>query len=94
MNQSMLSVRVSLDDKKDFEDFCSKAGINISTAINMFIKAVLRERKIPFEITDQEYNSAVAKKLLAAEESIKKGEKTYTEEEVINSINNIIKKNV
>ena len=50
MSQTMLSVRVDLDDKKAFESFCDNMGINVSTAINMYIKAVLRENRIPFEI--------------------------------------------
>ena len=50
MNQSMLSVRVDSSDKKEFELFCNSTGMNVSTAINMFIKAVLREQKLPFEI--------------------------------------------
>ena len=45
-----LSVRVDANDKKKFEQFCDEVGMNVSTAINMFIKVVLREQKIPFEI--------------------------------------------
>ena len=40
-----LSVRVDANDKKNFEQFCDNVGMNVSTAINMFIKAVLREHK-------------------------------------------------
>ena len=94
MNQSILSVRVNNTDKKEFEDFCNKTGINVSTAINMFIKAVLREKRIPFEIRSDEFENEIYRKLLAAEESIMKGEKTYTSEEVIDSINKMIDKNV
>lgn len=50
MEQATLSVRVDGADKKGFELFCSNTGMNVSTAINMFIKAVLREQRIPFEI--------------------------------------------
>lgn len=50
MNQSILSVRLSSEDKKQFEEFCSQTGMNVSVCINMFIKAVLREQKLPFEI--------------------------------------------
>jgi len=41
------------DVKKEFDDFCTKVGLNTSVAVNMFARAVLRERKIPFEITDE-----------------------------------------
>lgn len=50
MSQAMLTVRVNIDDKNRFEDFCSQVGLNVSTCINMFVKAVLREQKIPFEV--------------------------------------------
>ena len=54
MDGSIISVRVNTNDKKEFENFCSQTGMNISTAINMFIKAVLKEHRIPFEITDED----------------------------------------
>ena len=50
MAQTNLSIRVDEQDKKNFETFCNQTGMNISVAVNMFIKAVLREQKLPFEI--------------------------------------------
>lgn len=50
MAQVDLSIRIEENDKKNFELFCNQTGINVSVAINMFIKTVLREHKIPFEI--------------------------------------------
>ena len=46
----MLSVRLSDEDKKQFEEFCAKTGMNVSVCVNMFVKAVLREQKLPFEV--------------------------------------------
>jgi len=51
MAQSILSVRVEDETKRSFDRFCDSAGLNASVAVNMFIKATLREKKIPFEIT-------------------------------------------
>ena len=51
MAQTTITVRVDSSDKSQFDSFCSNVGINTSTAINMFVKAVLRENRIPFEIT-------------------------------------------
>ncbi len=90
MNQSILSVRVDSDDKKNFETFCNETGMNVSTAINMFIKAVLREQKLPFEIKSDKYEEEVYTKLLEAEESIKNNSKLYSSDEVLNTINKII----
>ena len=53
MAQAVLNVRMDENVKKEFDDFCQKAGLNASVAINMFARAVLRERRIPFEITDE-----------------------------------------
>lgn len=50
MAQSIISLRVDSDDKKRFEQFCNDTGMNISVAINMFIKAVLRESRLPFDV--------------------------------------------
>lgn len=50
MNQSILSVRLSSEDKKQFEEFCSQTGMNVSVCVNMFVKAVLRDHKLPFEV--------------------------------------------
>ncbi|MDR2606279.1 MAG: type II toxin-antitoxin system RelB/DinJ family antitoxin [Oscillospiraceae bacterium] len=52
MASSTLSVRVDKGTKKEFEDFCSKVGLNPSTAINLFVRAVLKEKRIPFEISE------------------------------------------
>lgn len=46
-----LTARVDENDKSSFDRFCSDVGLNTSTAINLFVKAVLRENRIPFEIT-------------------------------------------
>jgi len=53
MAQTTLNVRMDENTKKEFDSFCSKAGLNTSVAVNMFARAVLRERRIPFEITDE-----------------------------------------
>jgi DNA-damage-inducible protein J len=36
------------------DNFCANAGMNTTTAINMFARAVLRERKLPFEVADSD----------------------------------------
>lgn len=51
MAQSTITARVDEKDKANFDAFCSNVGLNTSTAINLFVKAVLRENRIPFEIT-------------------------------------------
>ena len=66
MGQAMLSVRLSSEDKSRFEQFCEQTGMNVSVCINMFIKAVLREQKLPFEVkvveTNEEHSEEVTHK--------------------------------
>ena len=51
MPQATITARVDERDKANFDAFCSNVGLNTSTAINLFVKAVLRENRIPFEIS-------------------------------------------
>lgn len=51
MGQATLSIRMDEDIKRRFDMFCADAGMNATVAVNMFARAVLREQRIPFEIT-------------------------------------------
>ncbi len=51
MGQTNLNIRMDEDLKRQFEVFCSDVGMNMTTAVNMFVKIAVRERKIPFEIS-------------------------------------------
>ncbi|MCD8073610.1 MAG: type II toxin-antitoxin system RelB/DinJ family antitoxin [Lachnospiraceae bacterium] len=50
MAQATLTARVDERDKTRFDLFCSNVGLTTSSAINIFVKAVLRENRIPFDI--------------------------------------------
>lgn len=50
MSVATITARVNDTDSKNFEALCEAAGLNVSTAINLFIKAVLKERRILFAI--------------------------------------------
>ncbi len=54
MAQATFSVRMDEKLKRQFDDLCSDFGMTASTAINVFARAVVRERKIPFEISSPE----------------------------------------
>lgn len=57
MAQATLSVRLDSADKQYFEEFCKAAGMSISTAINVFVKAVIKNQRIPFDITGDPFYS-------------------------------------
>ena len=45
-----MTIRVDEQLKKSFDVLCDEFGLSNSAALNLFMKAVVRERKIPFEI--------------------------------------------
>jgi len=53
MAQTTFSVRMDSDIKKQLDDFCTQVGINTTTAFNMFARAVLREKRLPFDVTTE-----------------------------------------
>lgn len=71
MSQAVLSVRVSETDKEDFEAFCEQVGMNVSVAINMFIKNVIQRQKLPFAVKAKhdpfysEYNQQILRQSIA-----------------------------
>lgn len=54
MAQATFSIRMDEKLKRQFDSLCSDFGMSASTAFNIFAKAVVRERKIPFEISSPE----------------------------------------
>lgn len=54
MAQATFSVRMDENLKAQFDSLCTEFGMNMSTAINIFARAVVRERRIPFEISSPE----------------------------------------
>lgn len=50
MATATFSIRMENSLKKDFADICKSFGMNVSTAINVFAKTVVNQKKIPFEI--------------------------------------------
>jgi len=64
------------DIKRGFDDFCNEVGINTSVAVNMFVRAVLREKRIPFEIASSQdpfYSSKNQHRLKEAMDQLEAG---------------------
>ena len=49
----MATLTINTDEKtaENFYAFCEELGLDMSTAINSFMKACLREKRIPFELS-------------------------------------------
>ncbi|MCH5229787.1 MAG: type II toxin-antitoxin system RelB/DinJ family antitoxin [Muribaculaceae bacterium] len=50
MAQTAITFRVDQTLKNNFDALCEDFGLSITSAFTIFMKAVVRERKIPFEI--------------------------------------------
>ena len=57
MEQSTISIRIDSQLKKDFEEFCKNVGMNMTTAISIFATTVVKEQRIPFEISADPFYS-------------------------------------
>lgn len=50
MKQATITIRVDQNLKDKFDNLCEDFGLSITSAFNIFMKAVVREKRIPFEI--------------------------------------------
>ena len=50
MPQTTVSVRMDDKLKKQLEWLCNELGMSISTAVTIFAKTAVRERRIPFDL--------------------------------------------
>ena len=54
---AQISLRVDDDVKRGAEQTVDDIGLSMSTAINIFLKKVARERRIPFELSADPFYS-------------------------------------
>ena len=57
MSTTSITVRMDVDLKKQAETLFEDMGLTMTTAITLFAKAVVRQNKIPFEITADPFYS-------------------------------------
>ena len=51
MAQTNINIRMDENLKQQFDHLCNELGLNMSTAFNIFAKAMVRRQGIPFEIS-------------------------------------------
>jgi DNA-damage-inducible protein J len=54
MAQTSMTVRLDKQQKTLFDDLCNQFGMSANTAINIFVRAVIRSKSIPFQIAVDE----------------------------------------
>ena len=69
MAQTNVNIRIDEDVKRKFDAICDELGMSMSTAFNIFAKAVVRSEGIPFDLTLERPNAET----LAAIEEVNAG---------------------
>lgn len=62
MAQVSMTVRMDSQLKQMFDALCAQFGMSANTAMNVFAKAVVQRRSIPFEIKAEKAEEKVEKK--------------------------------
>jgi DNA-damage-inducible protein J len=60
MAQSAVTVRLDSEMKSQFDELCEQFGMSVNTAFNIFVKAVIRDRSIPFPIRESKTDASAA----------------------------------
>lgn len=81
MAQTNVNIRMDEDLKKQFDHLCSELGLNMSTAFNIFAKAMVRKQGIPFEVSLDTPNAETLSAMAEVEEMKKNPNlgKSYTD---------------
>lgn len=81
---AQISFRVDDEIKKKAERTFDDIGISMSAAINIYLKTVVRENRIPFELSvDPFYSDENMSRLRESIRQVRDGEKKLTEHEII-----------
>ncbi len=57
MAQTNINIRMDENLKQQFDRLCNELGLNMTTAFTIFAKTVVRQQRIPFEISLDTPNS-------------------------------------
>jgi len=76
MAQTNLTIRIDENIKQEAETLFSRIGLNMTTAITVFIRQAIREQAIPFELKpyDNYYTGARLERVLHSIGQAERGE--------------------
>ncbi len=85
MSQTVnVNFRMDAELKKSMEQICSDLGMSMTTAFTIFAKKVIREQRIPFDVSvDPFYSESNIKYLEGIVQDIKEGKAHFTEHELL-----------
>ena len=81
---AQISLRVDDEVKRGAERTLNEIGLSMSTAINVFLRKVARERRIPFELSaDAFYSESNIRHLESIMQDVKDGKAHFAEHDLI-----------
>jgi len=91
MAQATVTIRVDDTLKRNFDSLCDKFGFSNTAAYTLFMKAVVRERRIPFEIKVDSDDEIRAKAISAFAQMRSDAAASGVQDLSLDQINEIIK---
>lgn len=87
MTNVNVTVRMDAEIKAQVEELYTSLGMNMSTAINMFVRQCLRERQLPFQPSLNVPNRETIEAIEEAKEMLRTGNfKRYTVDEAFKEL--------
>lgn len=81
---AQISLRVDDEVKRGAEQALNEIGLSMSTAINVFLRKVAREKRIPFELSAEPfYSESNIRHLETIMQDIKDGKAHFSEHDLI-----------
>ena len=77
MANTSMNIRMDAEVKKQAEALFGEIGMNMTTAINIFLKQSIRENGIPFELKINQPNAETLKAINEGEKIIKEGKARF-----------------
>lgn len=91
MTQTSMTVRMDNKQKAKFDELCEQFGMSANTAINIFVRTVIRTKSIPFAIQLNKNTFETEKALKAYEQMRAAAENVLTPELSLDEINDEIR---
>ena len=82
MPQTPMTIRIDSQQKAKFDSLCEQFGMSANTAINIFVRQVIRIRRIPFIISATESDEDIRAKAIEAFQSLRKEAETSVDSEM------------
>ena len=77
MANTSMNIRMDADVKRQAEALFSEIGMNMTTAINIFLKQSIRENGIPFELKINQPNTETLEAINEGKKIIEKGKARF-----------------